>query len=91
MIKAPVLSEDEKLGCSLVSRKHPYKELKATIDEACIHQNDTDHKHYQGIIREIFAEIEANWEIYREEHELPKFRYDYGKYQSLKSKYQEEK
>jgi len=43
MIKKPdVLSEDEKLGCSLVDDKHSYKQLKVAIDEACIHQRDAD-------------------------------------------------
>jgi len=39
------------------------------------------------VAREIFEEIEDNWEIYKEEGYPPQFRFNYNKYQSLKSKY----
>ena len=64
MNKAPVLSDEEiwqasqnacllneYKGLSRVEFSYAYFTAQA--------QNDADHKHYQGIIREIFEEIEA--------------------------------
>ena len=47
-MKPPVLSEEEKLTCSLVDSRQPYKYLKPVIDEACIHQRDADVEFYEG-------------------------------------------
>ena len=98
MNKAPVLSEDEiarTLRNTPRTKLHTESVLTA-VDMAAIKddmklqlrgtaqaQNDADHKHYQGIIREIFEEIERLY---------PYTVLDmHPSWQSLKTKYQEEK
>jgi len=53
-------------------------------------QRDADHKHYQGIIREIFEEIEK-WEgakyLTPDSHWILPFYINKTAWQSLKSKY----
>ncbi len=39
MSEQELLSIEEKLACSLISR-YPYEEVKDVIDEACLHQRD---------------------------------------------------
>ena len=46
-MKPPVLSDEEKLCCSLVDDILCYEELKPVIDETCIHQRDADVEWYE--------------------------------------------
>ena len=41
----------------------------------------------QKAVRELFEEIEEHWEIVAEMDKAPYFRFDYSKYQALKTKY----
>ena len=50
--KPDVLSEDEKLACSLVSKYYTFRQLKNVIDEACIHQIDADVAYYEPLIQQ---------------------------------------
>ena len=57
--KPPVLSEDEKLGCSLVDSKHSFKELRAVIDETCVHQRDADVDWFEKQGHEAISYLEG--------------------------------
>ena len=54
-MKPPILSDEEKLGCSLIS-KYPYKEVKDVIIEACLHQLDADVAYYEPLIQQAKQE-----------------------------------
>jgi len=54
-MKPKILSDEEKLGCSLIS-KYPYKEVKDVIIEACLHQLDADVAYYEPLIQQARQE-----------------------------------
>ena len=57
MIKKPdLLSAEEKLSCSLIS-KYPFRQVRDVIDEACIHQLDVCVKHYEPLIKEMYEAL----------------------------------
>ncbi len=57
MDKAQIISEQEKLCCSLVSGKLSYEDTKSVIDEACIHQNDADHDFFTNLMKQQKEEL----------------------------------
>ena len=61
----PVLGEDEKLGCSLISQ-YPYRQVKDVITEACLHQLDVDVAYYEPTIQELREQAERLVDKYRE-------------------------
>ena len=50
-------------------------------------QNPEYDKIRTEVAKEIFEEIEDNWELYREEGSPPHFRFNYNKYKAIQSKY----
>jgi len=94
MNKAPVLSKEQLIEVIYMAIETPDRyndegwKNKQRFNAVSKAQNDADHKHYQGIIREIFEEIEGNCSYTREAGH-PIINLDSDWWQSLKSKYQE--
>jgi len=102
MKKAPILTDEQMLKVLWqVFGGHgnvvpPLTEMTLTSDDIGIAnkviaqtQCDADHEYYQGVVKEIFEEIENGWEIIKEEYYPPYFRYNYNKWQVLKSRFLE--